>query len=175
MAEQKQEIKTMNEFPISLQPPERLLRGMDNLGALVKSVRSLGEKVDKLEGAIHRIEIEPILQDLILLGDNITRAIPHFRGDHCEESTKRFISFLELMRKEIEMILRRYGVETFDSVGGSFDPDLHKIVHTVECHSDEKDGLILEVTHLGYRFEGRVLRPAEVVVTRKQNSRRKEE
>ena len=99
------------------------------------------------------------------------------RADACPakfQSTKRFISFLELMRQEIEMILRRYGVETLDSVGGSFDPDLHKIVHTVECNSDEKDGLILEVTHLGYRFEGRVLRPAEVVVTRKQNSSGKE-
>ncbi|MCA9445432.1 MAG: nucleotide exchange factor GrpE, partial [Candidatus Omnitrophica bacterium] len=56
-----------------------------------------------------------------------------------------------------------------------FNPDLHKIKHLVDCDSQESHDFILEVLSVGYKFKELILRPAEVVVMRKQNPVAKED
>ncbi|MBI4749324.1 MAG: nucleotide exchange factor GrpE [Acidobacteria bacterium] len=70
------------------------------------------------------------------------------------------------------MVIRRFlavlaavGVEPIDSVGYRFMPDRHKAV-SVEIRTDVPAGTIVDEEVKGYTLDGKILRFAEVIVTR---------
>lgn len=80
----------------------------------------------------------------------------------------------------IEMLYSNF-VDTLKKEGlsevqleGLFDPHMHEIVMVRE--SDEKDGTILEAVKKGYMFDGKLLRPASVIVSKsKEKTEEKKE
>jgi molecular chaperone GrpE len=68
-----------------------------------------------------------------------------------------------MIRDRLWQILAKEGLEPIDAKGAIFDPELHE---AVAQHPSEKEppGTVLEVIVPGYRFRGRVLRHAQVVV-----------
>lgn len=74
---------------------------------------------------------------------------------------------VELIHHRLHEILSKLGLEALDSSGQSFDPNLHYAIDKVES-PDAEDGLILEEFQKGYRFRGKLLRPAMVKVAAKQ-------
>ncbi len=66
---------------------------------------------------------------------------------------------------QMEAILARQGVERVGAAGDRFDPELHEAISVRE--SDEvPERTVLDVARAGYRHGERVLRPAQVVVSR---------
>jgi molecular chaperone GrpE len=75
---------------------------------------------------------------------------------------------------QMEAILTRQGVERVGTAGDHFDPELHEAISVQE--SDEvPDRTVLDVARSGYRRGERVLRPAQVVVSRSGESSRREQ
>jgi molecular chaperone GrpE len=75
---------------------------------------------------------------------------------------------------QMEAILTRQGVERVGTAGDRFDPELHEAISVQE--SDEvPDRTVLDVARSGYRRGERVLRPAQVVVSRSGESSRREQ
>lgn len=71
---------------------------------------------------------------------------------------------LELVIKQFKDILVSEGVEEIDPAGSEFDPNQHEAAEVVE---GEEDNTIVKVLAKGYKMEGRVIRPAKVVVSKK--------
>jgi molecular chaperone GrpE len=72
---------------------------------------------------------------------------------------------LRSVLEQMEAILTRQGVERVGAAGDRFDPKLHEAISVRE--SDEvPDRTVLDVARSGYRHGDRVLRPAQVVVSR---------
>lgn len=65
--------------------------------------------------------------------------------------------------RSFERALIDVGVEPIASVGSDFDPELHEAVDMAET-TPENDGKIIAEYSRGYRFGGRLLRPARVQV-----------
>jgi molecular chaperone GrpE len=59
--------------------------------------------------------------------------------------------------------LERFGVTEVDPEGEPFDPELHEAM-TVQPSADVEPGSVLTVIQKGYALNGRLLRPARVVV-----------
>jgi molecular chaperone GrpE len=75
---------------------------------------------------------------------------------------------------QMDAILTRQGVERVGTAGDRFDPELHEAISVQE--SDEvPDRTVLDVARSGYRRGERVLRPAQVVVSRSGESSRPEQ
>jgi len=66
------------------------------------------------------------------------------------------------------------GVEPIESIGETFNPELHQAVDTGEVGA-EMDGKIIEEYSRGFRIGDRLLRPAQVRVGRLQQSKRASE
>ncbi|HEX3362491.1 MAG TPA: nucleotide exchange factor GrpE [Solirubrobacterales bacterium] len=76
---------------------------------------------------------------------------------------------LRSVLEQMEAILTRQGVERVGTAGERFDPELHEAISVRE--SDEApDRTVLDVARSGYRNGERVLRPAQVVVSRNGDS-----
>lgn len=74
---------------------------------------------------------------------------------------------VELVYGELSDVLHREGLEEIDAGGKPFDPELHDAVMEVEGGNPEGEPFVVDVMRTGYRFKGRVLRPAMVKVERR--------
>ena len=69
-----------------------------------------------------------------------------------------------LTYRDLRETLQRAGVEPYEPGGEEFDPEWHEALST-RPDEDAGPGVVLEVAQKGYRLDGRVLRPARVVVS----------
>lgn len=60
-------------------------------------------------------------------------------------------------------VLERFGVSEIDPLGEPFDPDRHEAI-SMQPSAEAEPGSILTVVQKGYSLNGRLLRPAMVVV-----------
>jgi molecular chaperone GrpE len=65
--------------------------------------------------------------------------------------------------KLLASVLEQFGVVEIDPHGEPFDPELHEAM-TMQPSADAEPGSILTVFQKGYTLNGRLLRPARVVV-----------
>lgn len=73
---------------------------------------------------------------------------------------------VRMIHDELRDVLTRAGLEDVPGVGSVFDPTWHDAVMQVEGDTaDDGDPTVAQVLRTGYRFKGRVLRPASVAVT----------
>jgi molecular chaperone GrpE len=67
---------------------------------------------------------------------------------------------------QMEAVLARTGVQRIGAVGESFDPERHDAVGVRES-DDVPDRTVVDVARSGFALGGRVLRPAQVIVSRR--------
>ena len=72
---------------------------------------------------------------------------------------------LELIRKQMDEVLAKLGVQAIPAQGEPFDPRFHEAIEMVES-SDVKDNHVLEELQRGYKMKERLLRPAMVRVAK---------
>jgi molecular chaperone GrpE len=108
-------------------------------------------------------QAERLLLDWIEAVDSVDRALGMQPSDG-----------LRSVLDQMESILARQGVERVGAAGDRFDPELHEAISVQE--SDEvPDRTVLDVARSGYRHGERVLRPAQVVVSRNGGSSEQEQ
>lgn len=72
---------------------------------------------------------------------------------------------VEATERELQKVLNQNGVEKFGEKGDVFDPNRHQALF--EAPTSEVDpGTVVDVTKTGYAIGDRVLRPAEVGVSK---------
>jgi len=69
----------------------------------------------------------------------------------------------EATLKLLTTTLERFGIVEVDPEGEPFDPELHEAM-TMQPSADVEPGSVLEVIQKGYTLNGRLLRPARVIV-----------
>jgi molecular chaperone GrpE len=67
--------------------------------------------------------------------------------------------------KQLQEFLASCGVETIDAAGEHFDPKLHEAIAQEE-NSEVEDGVVIRQLRKGYRLKDRLIRPANVVVSK---------
>jgi len=107
-----------------------------------------------------------LIRELLPLLDDLERAFavrPEAakQGDAAEGYRKG----VELIHRRALDVLRKRGVEPFDTIGQDFDPTWHEAVAS-EPANGRRDGEITAEMSRGYRIGQRLLRPAQVKVAR---------
>lgn len=69
----------------------------------------------------------------------------------------------EATLKLLSSTLERFGVEEVNPLGAAFDPEFHEAM-TLQPAPDAEPGTVLAVIQKGYLLNGRLLRPAMVIV-----------
>jgi len=72
---------------------------------------------------------------------------------------------LAMVYKQLQDFLANSGVETIDATGQTFDPNLHEALAQEENH-EVPEGKVIRQVRKGYRLRDRLLRPANVVVSK---------
>jgi len=79
----------------------------------------------------------------------------------------------QMIANQLVDILKSEGLAPIEALGKEFDPNVMQAVQT-ENVEDKDDNVVLSVMQSGYMFKDRVLRPAMVVVNKKNNDKKED-
>ncbi|GAB4430456.1 MAG: nucleotide exchange factor GrpE [Turneriella sp.] len=89
-----------------------------------------------------------------------------------DSGIKAIVDGVQLVHKQITRVFTESGVEEINPIGLEFDPNLMEALSLIEA--DVEKETVSQVFQKGYRIEGRVIRPARVVVTKPRAEEKKE-
>jgi molecular chaperone GrpE len=107
--------------------------------------------------------LEAVFRELLTVVDNLERAIHSSESGNGEVSG--IVQGVDLTLKELLRIFEKFGVERKDSLEEPFDPTFHQAVMQQEAENVPDNTVISEIQK-GYTLNGRLLRPAMVVVSK---------
>jgi molecular chaperone GrpE len=128
---------------------KRALADLDNYRK--RSAREIERRGEELT--------ERLTRDWLEVVDSVERALRM-------EPESPLYEGLRAVLEQVESVLARQGVERIGAVGERFDPERHEAIEVRPSH-DVEDRTVLDVVRSGFAVRGRVLRPAQVVVSRR--------
>ncbi|MBN6070886.1 nucleotide exchange factor GrpE [Aggregatibacter actinomycetemcomitans] len=110
----------------------------------------------------HKFALEKFAKDILNTIDNLERALATPANTE-DESVKALFDGVELTLKELLATVARFGIEPVGAVGEAFNPELHQAISMQPAEGFESNQ-ITAVLQKGYLLNGRVIRPAMVMV-----------
>lgn len=110
-----------------------------------------------------KFALESFSKELLSVVDNLERALEAAGGDN--EQIKPVAEGVELTLKGLMGVLRKFNVEPVDPQGEPFDPELHQAMSMVE-NPEVEPNTVIAVMQKGYTLNGRLIRPAMVMVSK---------
>jgi molecular chaperone GrpE len=105
-----------------------------------------------------------LLRDLLPVQDNITRAIDAAAKNADPAS---LLEGFKMVRQQIGMLLEKHSCKAIEAEGKPFDPAHHEAVMQ-QPSPDKEENTVLGVLQTGYQLFDRVVRPAQVIVSKKE-------
>ena len=110
-----------------------------------------------------KFALEQFSKDLLPVVDNLERALDAAVGD--EEAIKPIAEGVELTLKTFMDVMKKFHIEAVDPAGEPFDHDLHQAIGMLP-NADVEPNTVLDVMQKGYTLNGRLMRPAMVMVSK---------
>ena len=111
-----------------------------------------------------KFALEQFAKELLAVVDNMERALQATDGLD-DDVVKPITEGVELTLKSFLAALKKFNVEVVDPQGEPFDPNLHQAMSMVE-NNDVEPNSVIAVMQKGYTLNGRLLRPAMVMVSK---------
>jgi molecular chaperone GrpE len=111
----------------------------------------------------HKYALEKFASDLLPVLDNLERAIQF--ADKENEAVKTVVEGVELTHQSFISSVEKIGMEVVDPEGETFNADRHQAMSMQE-NADVKPNTVTAVMQKGYVLNGRLLRPAMVMVSK---------
>lgn len=111
----------------------------------------------------HKFALEKFVGDLLPVADNLERSVAAASAEGADIAV--LIEGVELTLKSLIDALKRHQVVQIDPKGEPFDPNLHQAM-TMVPQPEAEPNSVLDVFQKGYTLNGRLVRPAMVVVAK---------
>ena len=112
---------------------------------------------------------ERLFKELIPIFDNLERALEDPSND-----IKVLNEGLEMILKQFSSFLKKENVELINAIGEQFDPTVHEVLTSEESSEHDENTIITQFVK-GYTINSRVLRPSQVVISKKPSPESKKE
>lgn len=111
----------------------------------------------------HKFALEKFANELLPVIDNLERAIEF--SDKENETLKPLLEGIDMTVKSFNDAVAKFGVEIVNPQGEQFNPDFHQAM-SIQPSNDVTPNTVLAVMQKGYTLNGRLLRPAMVMVSK---------
>lgn len=135
----------------------------DRLLRLAAETENFKKRTERDKSEFLRRANESMAKDLLPVLDNLERALAA-----ADEQTRQgaLAQGLAMTSQEFLKVLERHGLEPVQALGQPFNPELHEAMMQQEDPGQDENTVLMELQK-GYLFQGRLLRPAMVVVSKK--------
>ncbi|MFQ3211933.1 MAG: molecular chaperone GrpE [Oceanospirillaceae bacterium] len=126
-------------------------------------VQNIRRRSEQDVAKAHKFGQEKLMTEVVSLLDNLARAIEASKAEGA--SLKSLLEGVEMSQKMLLDGLKKFNVDQLDPHGEPFNPDLHEAMTAVP-NPDLEPNTVMEVFQKGYTLNGRLVRPAMVVVSK---------
>ena len=160
--EEKKELTPMEQLQEQIRlKDEEIANQKDTFLREKAELENFKKRLTKEKDDFVQFANERLLQELIQIEDNLERAleVPNATLESLKEG-------VEMIQKQFSTFLKNQKVEPIEAIGKAFDPTLHEVLNQQESEEHEENTVIEEYSK-GYTLNGRILRPAKVVISKK--------
>jgi len=114
----------------------------------------------------HKFALEKFVKELLPVADSLEKAVESTESQ--EESGELVASIREGVEMTLDLFMKslsKFNVEQLNPVGEPFDPQQHEAMSMVPA-PDAEPNSVVNVVQKGYLLNGRVVRPAMVIVAK---------
>ena len=140
---------------------EEILKQKDTFLREKAELENFKKRLTKEKEDFAQFANERLLKELLQIEDNLERAME--APNATLESLKEGV---EMIQKQFKDFLKNQKVEVIEAFGKPFDPNLHEVLNQQESEEHEENTVIEEYSK-GFTLNGRILRPAKVVISKK--------
>jgi molecular chaperone GrpE len=126
-------------------------------------VQNVRRRAEQDVSKARKFALERFAEELLPVVDNLERGLDSAQNDDADVKVIR--EGFELTLSSFMSALKKFNVESIDPAGEPFDPQLHQAMTMVENDSVEPN-TVLHVMQKGYQLNGRLVRPAMVMVSK---------
>jgi len=145
---------------------EELTQAKEQSLRAAAEIQNIRRRAEQDVEKAHKFALEKFVTDMLPVADNLERAVQAASADGADISA--VVEGVELTLKSLVDGLKQHKVETLDPEGEPFDPQLHQAMTMVES-PDVEPNTVINVFQKGYTLNGRLVRPAMVVVSKATN------
>ena len=117
------------------------------------------QEIDKAR----KYALNKFAEELLPVIDNLERAID--MADKNNDATKAMMEGVELTLMTMTSTVGKFGLKVIDPQGEAFNPEFHQAMAMQES-ADFAPNTVMAVMQKGYELNGRVIRPAMVMVSK---------
>ena len=142
---------------------EDLLASRDGVLRAQADAQNVKRRAEQDVEKARKFALERFAGDLLPVVDNLERSLEAASGG--DEVSKSIAEGVELTLKSLLDAMKKYNIEAVDPTGEPFDPQLHQAMTMME-NADMEPNTVMAVMQKGYTLNGRLIRPAMVMVTK---------
>ena len=107
----------------------------------------------------HKYAVKKFVEELLPVADSMEM------GMAAEGDVEQIREGVALTKKVFDNAMEKFGLEAVDPLGEKFDPELHQAM-AMQPSDEYEDGQVSAVMQKGYTLNGRLVRPAMVMVAK---------
>ena len=116
-----------------------------------------------------------LIRDFLNVVDNLDRAVKSIAQEKetLDTNAKNLLDGVEIVLKEMNTLLNKNQIKRIEPLNEKFDYNYHQAMFEAPS-KEHDDGIIIEVIQPGYVLHDRLVRPAMVGVSKRQNEENKQ-
>lgn len=141
----------------------------DNWNRLLRKEADLRNAETRAKIEIERerkFALEKVFKELLTVLDSFQGGIESTKE---EDSADKVREGMMLINTLLQDTLAKFGLEAINPVGVKFDPTMHEAM-TMQETDEQEPNTVVTVIQLGYSLNGKVVRPARVIVAKAKSS-----
>lgn len=129
---------------------------------LAADMENLRRRTVREKDEIRQFAAGRVLEDLISVLDNLGFGLAAAKAPNAD--LKTLVGGVSMVADQLKNVLSQHGLKEINPAGQAFDPNQHESI-AAQPSADVAEGSVIQVVRIGYALNGRLLRPASVVVS----------
>ncbi|MBY3673375.1 nucleotide exchange factor GrpE [Vibrio paracholerae] len=142
---------------------ERLKEQQDSVLRARAEVENMRRRSEQEVDKARKFALSRFAEELLPVIDNLERAIQAADGE--VEAIKPLLEGVELTHKTFADTIAKFGLKEINPHGEAFNPEFHQAM-SIQESAEHEPNTVMFVMQKGYELNGRVLRPAMVMVSK---------
>ncbi len=137
----------------------------DNYDRYVRSVADLDNhrrRTVREKDELRQFAASRVLEDLLPVIDNLGLGLAAAKAPNAD--LKTLVGGISMVAEQLKSSLASHGLKEVNPAGQPFDPNLHEAI-SQQPSADIAEGSVATVVRVGFTLNGRLLRPASVIVS----------
>ncbi len=129
---------------------------------LAADMENLRRRTVREKDEIRQFAAGRVLEDLLSVLDNLGFGLAAAKAPNAD--LKNLVGGISMVQDQLKNVLSQHGLKEINPAGQAFDPNQHESI-AAQPSVEVAEGSVAQVVRIGYSLNGRLLRPASVIVS----------